>query len=189
MAFLLCFSNADSSCSSCEYTRLVLIVSLTRKYTEWLGRTCRSHQRRYEAFCATFACAVHCETGDWHERPEGQILHLDENHASSSLRRTKSASLQSVRHVYLKAFTERPVNRVIFLTGLPHHEMDASASGNGRSAAGPYASSLYNFSKRPALRYLSFSPILTPRVRSALARLYSEPPAVRQRYPSSYLIQ
>ena len=113
MAFLLCFSNSDSSCSSCEYTRLVLIISLTRKYTEWLGRTCRSHQRRYEAFCVTFACEVHFETGDWHEGPEGQILHLDEKHASSSLRRIKFASLQSVRHVYLEEFTERPVSRVL----------------------------------------------------------------------------
>ena len=47
---------------------------------------------------------------------------------------------------------------VVGLTGVPHQETGASASGNGRSARGPCAPSVHNFSKRPASLLLSLLP-------------------------------
>ena len=65
---------------------------------------------------------------------------------------------------------------VVGLTGVPHQETDASASGNGRSARGPYAPSVYNFSKRLASRFLSLSFLTSSKT---TRNLYGRRPSVR----------
>ena len=51
---------------------------------------------------------------------------------------------------------------VLCLTGLPYRETDASASGNGRSAGGPCAAGLHNFTSRPTSRLLSLPRLYRP---------------------------